>query len=170
MSSKFISGVLVVATAVAFATANPARAKGLTTEEVIGLTTAAIVFGAIAHKISKDKKRERAKVIVTHPPKQVHKPAPPKVHKPAPKPQKAHRLHSKNHAHRPARLPGQCVRDSYGKKARLVMPTRCLKRHDVRLRALPNKCKTVYLNHKYTKRYGYNVRCLRENGYRMSRR
>jgi hypothetical protein len=159
MSSKFISGVIAVATAVAFVTAKPTRAEGISAQELLGLTAAVVVFGAIAHEISKDKKRKRAKVISADPPKQIHTPY--AAHKPKKKKHRANHLQ---------RLPGQCVRESYGRKARLVMPKGCLKRNEVRLRDLPTQCKTVFLNRNHVKRYGYNVGCLRQNGYRMARR
>lgn len=155
MHSKFITGLLVIASTIAFVTANPAQAQdyhykkrsssAVTTEGIVGAAAALLLFGAIASQIHDDKDKKK---------KKVHK------HK--------HKTHSYSHNYGKSLLPRQCVRRPYGDHGPRVVKRGCLNKHYHGARALPNSCKVKYYKNGKTRK-AFNLRCLRNNGFAVAR-
>ncbi|WP_136440120.1 hypothetical protein [Pacificoceanicola onchidii] len=67
-------------------------------------------------------------------------------------------------------LPGSCVRKiEIRDKSRRVMPYRCLKRNNVRVHRLPDRCEINWRG-RNGMRTGYKVRCLKRQGYEIAQR
>ena len=66
-----------------------------------------------------------------------------------------------------ANLPRRCLQDT--RRQGLVMDARCLRRQEVRLRALPQRCGTQY-RARGAWRHGFDYACLRKFGHRLARR
>lgn len=148
MHSKFITSLLVIASTIAFVTANPAQAQdyqykkrsssAVTTEGLVGAAAALLLFGAIASQLHDDDKKKK------------------KVHK------------HKTHSYGKSLLPRQCVRRPYGDHGPRVLKRGCLNKHYHGSRALPKSCKVKYYKKGKTRK-AYNLRCLRNNGFAVAR-
>ncbi|MES0828015.1 hypothetical protein [Ruegeria sp. SCP11] len=162
MHKKFIA--LIVASAVAITGISASQARAADVEDILG-GLAAIALLGVAVKHFDD---ERKKNTVTHnynhiykaPQKHVHKKPKQRPHHVRPLPERVARYN----------LPQRCLRKhkGYSPKQRLLGKT-CLSKHYKYSKSLPEQCKVRFWDGEKVKR-AYHPGCLRQQGYRVSKK
>ncbi|MFZ7093510.1 hypothetical protein [Primorskyibacter sp. 2E233] len=159
MSAKFITGVLTIAATIAAFSAAPARAGN---DDEIAKIVAGVATLYIAGQLINELSDNGAIV-------QVHGPG--------------DRYDDRRYGHQGGKwkggkwqghrfnkvLPGSCVRKIQKRHTRFVLPRHCLRRNNVALRHLPQRCEINWRGNRGM-RTGYALRCLKRNGYQIARR
>ncbi|WP_341247650.1 hypothetical protein [Nereida ignava] len=128
-----------IATTSISASATPARAGGSDVAEVLG---ALALFAIIAAGVEHERNAEKKKQHTTKP----------------------------RVVRQPVALPGRCVRRLENNQGtRRVVARGCLERHYAAAGSLPRYCATRFKNARGNTRKGYDLRCLRSDGYRVIR-
>lgn len=173
MTRKFISTLCAAAVAVTSFSAAPAYADR---DDDIARALAAVLGVAILGKIiHESKKDDKGHVTRRYDPKPEYRP-----HKPRRVERDTYRVQPRDLPRRVQRnthrrvdrklLPGQCLRSFESRRGgRVVMMGRkCLENNYRFAHRLPQKCAQRVRTHN-GKRSGYDARCLRLNGYRLTR-
>ncbi|CUH82599.1 hypothetical protein [Tropicibacter naphthalenivorans] len=151
MSKKFITGVIAIASLIATLSAAPARADNKDLQAFVG--TAVTLFMLQQMLENNDRVKVRR-----YEPQRYQNAAPNKPR-------------HYDGGNRRALLPAQCEKTVWGQnnKKRNVMTRSCLNNNFRAAKRLPDMCETrFWLNGKV--RNGYNVSCLKGNGYTVARR
>ncbi|MFY0623022.1 MAG: hypothetical protein JXQ89_15150 [Pelagimonas sp.] len=142
MSARFITGVLIIASTITMLSTAQVQARDRSKEigTILGAAATLFIIGKIIEDANDDRRR-------------------PQTHRPQPQPDRW--------AKPP--LPRHCIRWTEGRNERRVMGKGCLKRNYGAVHSLPQQCRTKFRVNGNQRR-GYNVRCLRNNGYQVARR
>lgn len=163
MSSKFISAIVATALVITTVGAQPSLAGERRTQDnretqiIMGIAALA-ALGILLKDRDADKARPRDRAHEHY----------------EPRPRNTARHHTITPRPLPDRvrqsiLPKECMRrveTRYGTQRVLAKP--CLRRNDVRVKALPERCHTRFYRGD-RKRMGYRVGCLKKHGYRIGR-
>lgn len=163
MSRRFITAVLTAATLITASVAAPAQAADDELAAFVGLAAGLMLLGTVLDRAEVTVGRSAPRHVA--PPPRAHFQAPAaRAHRPAPP------VREGRPGHRAAGvLPARCLRESPVAGTRAVMGRPCLRQAGIAPQSLPRACiLRAYVGDRI--RSGYSVRCLRQNGYRVSGR
>lgn len=157
----------LMALTLTFTSATSAQAQGLSEEDVGKILFGLLATAAIANAV-KNNRDDRAAPVQRHVTPRVE------IHRQPTKPRGEWR-HQNQTRHSERRqdytvLPRTCLRTFDGRNGtQRMLVQRCLDRNYARAASLPDRCAVRVRTDRGT-RHGYNPRCLRDMGYRISRR
>lgn len=171
MTRKFISVLCAAAVGVTAFSAAPARADDDDLARALAAVLGVAILGKIIHESQKD---DAPKVTRRYDPKPEYR-----SHQPRHVERDHGRIQPRDLPRRVQRdtrrrvdrrlLPGQCLRSHNTQLGRIVMMgKRCLEANYRFSNRLPQACAQRIRTHE-GKRQGYDARCLRQNGYRLTR-
>lgn len=173
MYKTFIAGL--TALCLTFSTAAPARANGMTEDQIGKILFGLIATGIVAKIIENNQSNSNA-AIAPNPwmPHAVEAPRPPRPHiVETPRPSRPHLInplrHPRGERHRMV-LPRNCVKTldtQYGSYR--LFQRNCMRKNYRFVSDLPRRCEVRIVTHNGP-RNGWDPRCLREAGYTARRR
>lgn len=159
---KFITAVAAVSIMITGFAVAPARADSDDMNRALLALLGVAIVGAVIHDRKRDDDRVHRPQVQPHPHKRPHIKPYPKPHvKPRPVPSRVHRK----------LLPAQCLRTIHNRRGQRIREfgLRCMRENYRHVNRLPQYCVRKDRTHKGI-RMGYEVRCLRDAGYRLARR